>query len=283
MPFSSGVDINRLQVPVGAGIHLGIRPGPAHVRVSVQVYRLVERAVVKTNRLAAFDDFAVPDPFPGDGGRRLDLLDHRPTRGAGHEEQKQGVGAGHGRFAQQDPGRLFFTVGVGDVQAHPPGAGGSDFYITADSGLHQSLVQDLDVTDQLGRVQGTEVSLQGSPEGFDAVSLVQVVQHFRGRAKNILVGQSGGGVDTVHHQVRFFFRENLVEEGSVQDFFGERKEGIVDDRPPMPGIVQHLLAAGVLEGRADEQVPVDTGEFRSRIREVLLEQAGCFGHLRGSQ
>ena len=141
-----------------------------------------------------------------DEGAGLDLLDHRPPGGAGHQEEQAGVGEGHRGLGEQLGRGSVLAVGVGDVQPHAAGAGGAHLEVEAGARLASARSRMSTWRTSCG-IDRERISVSTSwATGPGATSrparrLVEVALREHCRGVDVLVGDGGGGVDRVDHHV----------------------------------------------------------------------------------
>ena len=167
------------------------------------------------------------DLLPGDRRRRLDLLGDRRARGAGHEEQQHGLGAGHGALRQQHAARPLLGVGVRDVEAEAAGAGGADLDVDLGPGRPHPFVEHLDVADQPRHVDRLEEVLHRLAVDV-AVARHQLPVDARRLVVDVLVGDAGRGVDAVDHHLGLRPGELVVEHEGGEVLLAELAELCVD-------------------------------------------------------
>ena len=217
--------------------------------------------------LATAIDGAPTDLLPGDGGGRLDLLGDRGARRARHQEEQHRVGTGEGALRQQHPAGFLLGVGVGDVETHAARAAGADLHVAAGLDVDHAAVEQLDVADQARHVESLEKILHRAQI---ALPLLDLVPQFLGRSVDVPVGDAGGGVDAVDHDLRPAFVQQPVEQERAQVRVQQRFElgadrlhpwGIAVEGEDVAGRDRELDAFG--EGR----------ELHSRLLGLLQSQA----------
>ena len=97
---------------------------------------------------------------PTDHSGRLDLLDDFGSiRCPGHKEYQLALGAGYCSLGEQQPGRLFFPMCIGDVESHAAGAGGSHLDVDAGAGFRECALQQTNVQNELRHARRDQVLL----------------------------------------------------------------------------------------------------------------------------
>ncbi|MBA7627518.1 hypothetical protein ES703_34981 [subsurface metagenome] len=225
---------------------------------AVQHHGLLGGTVHQLDGPVPFFYDAVIDGLPGDGGRRLDLLGDGRVRCAAHEEQQHGVRTRQRRLGQQHPGGLLFTVGVGDVQPHAPRAAGADLDVYLGIVLDHTGIQDLDVPDNLGGVEGRHeffhLGQKFSGEGILVASGGQLFLYHVVAVVNVLVGQPRDRVHGIDDDVGPVAVDDLAQGGVLHNVVVQRLHDIGDEEGPVPGIVEDFIPGKVLQPVPDEDV-----------------------------